>query len=66
MGCYIATDKPYTTSINISFYFNNWRTRLFADNSIVASDFINGFFLRFLFSLVFLGLLRYSLGSLDT
>ena len=23
VGCYIATDKPYTTSVNILFYLNN-------------------------------------------
>ena len=71
MGCYIATDKPYTICINILFYLNNGRTRLFADNSIAASDFINGFFvvlffLRFLRVLTFWGLFVYSLGSLDT
>ena len=65
MGCYIATDKPYITPINILFYLNNWRTRLFTENSIAVSDSANGFFLRFLLSLAFLGLLGYSLGLLD-
>ena len=48
------------------FYLSNWRTRLFADNSSAASDFINGFFLRFLLALTFWGLLAHFLGSLDT
>ena len=65
VGCYIATDKPYTASSNTLFYLNKWRTRLFADNSIAASNFINGFFLRFLIVLVFLGLLAHFLGFLD-
>ena len=67
VGSYIDTDKPYTTSINILFYLNNWRTRLFTDNSIADSDFIKVFFfLRFLLVLAFWGLLAHSLGSLDT
>ena len=42
--CYIAMNKPYTKPINTLFILNNWRTRLFTDNSIVVSPFLG--FLR--------------------
>ena len=65
MGCYIAMDKPCITPLIFYFISNNWRTKLFTDNSIAASDFTNGFFLRVLLSLAFWGLFAHSLGSLD-